>query len=199
MDSQINLRQIQRRAYLAYHEDGLVDVFVGLVFLLYGAVMLAGKTAFIGLCWMPALFIVPVKKWLTVPRMGYVKYRPSGNVLWTKIGIMAMIAGMLFFLLFVYKNRSPGLRAFIDAYFLLIFGIFLASLPLAGAVALGVRRFYAYAALILVLFTAANFQDYPLPVIFVILGSLLLLTGLVVLVRFLRKYPKPTKEVSNGT
>ena len=198
MTQKIDLKKIERRAYLSYHQDGVVDVFIGLVFLLYGVVMLADKAAFIGLCWMPALFIVPAKRWLTVPRMGYVKFSPSRSVMWTKIGIMALIVGMLFFFLFVYKSRSPGLRAFLDTYFLLLFGVFLAALPLTGAVVLGVRRFYGYAVLVLVLFALANFQKYPLPVVFLILGSVLLLAGLVVLIQFLRKYPKVSERASGA-
>ena len=77
MVSNIDLKEIEKKAFTSYHQDGLIEIFVGIVFILYGSVLLADKAGLIGLCWLPAALIVPFKKKVTVPRMGYVTFHSS--------------------------------------------------------------------------------------------------------------------------
>ena len=58
MTTKINLKKIEKKAFTSFHQDGLIEILIGVIFILYGSVLLAGKAGFIGLCWLPGLLIM---------------------------------------------------------------------------------------------------------------------------------------------
>ena len=197
MDQKINLKKLERKAFISYHQDGLIEILIGFVFILYGSVLLAGKAGFIGLCWMPALLIVPFKKMITVPRMGYVTFRSSRKIKMTKLSLVIFIAGA-FTLLFIFLNyKSQGVSAWINEHLIFLIGFLVAIPPLVGAYALGVKRFYFWTVLIAAVFFVEHFLVGSFPYNSIIFGLVLLTTGIIVLIRFLKKYPKPEMEALN--
>ena len=193
METLPDVKAVERRVYLSYHHDGLIDIFIGMVFLSFGIVTITGKTAFAGLCWMPSLLIVPMKRWITVPRLGAVQISRSGKVWIAKALMVTLSTGVLFLFIAAGLFHAGGVYGWMRRYFFLLFGASLAVIPLAGGVALGIRRFFAYAAALLAGFAMANFSRGSIPAVFIVLGSILILTGLAVLIRFLRRYPLPPK------
>ena len=57
--------------------------------------------------------------------------------------------------------------------------------------ATGAKRLYAYTALAVIAFASGHWFNLEFPLYFTGLGGVILLSGIVVLVRFLRKYPIP--------
>jgi hypothetical protein len=57
------------------------------------------------------------------------------------------------------------------------------------ALATGVKRLYAYAALAVIAFAGGYWFNLDFPLLFTVLGAVILLSGIVVLLRFKRKYP----------
>jgi hypothetical protein len=57
------------------------------------------------------------------------------------------------------------------------------------ALATGAKRVYAYAALAVIAFASGYWFNLEFPFYFVMLGAVILLSGVVVLLRFKRKYP----------
>jgi hypothetical protein len=198
MTSKIDLKKIEKKALTSYHQDGLIEILVGLVFILYGSVLLAGKAGFIGLCWLPAILIVPFKKKITVPRMGFVTFRSSRKVKISKAALIIFIIGALTFLIIFLNYRTLGITDWIDQNLIFIIGILVAIPPLIGAYLIRIKRFYFYSVLIAGVFFVENFFTGSFPYNSIIFGLILLTSGTIVLIRFLQKYPKPESEVTSG-
>jgi hypothetical protein len=190
------LKQIERKAYWSYHQDGLIDLCLGLIFLLFGIKAFTGNFLFAGLCWMPGLMIAPLKKMITAPRIGTVRFGRSRKILAVKIGALVLTAAVILFIVVATRLKSPGLDAWTRHYYAIAFGSALALFPLAGAIGFGVRRFYAYAVLLVAGFSFIQYRPHYLAAVFAAVGSVLIIAGGAVLIRFLRDNPLPGKEKS---
>ena len=195
MPNKINLKEIEKKAYTSFHQDGLIDVFAGLVFILYGIVMLTNNAPFLGLCWLPAILIWPLKKKITVPRMGFVVFSETRKLKLTKAGLITLITGIVAFLFILSVLKPGGLFAYIDNYAILLVGLLAAVPPLAGAFFTGIKRFYLYAILFFSVFAGEQFFIGTAPFNFLIFGIILFCIGIFVLVQFIKKYPKSGKEM----
>ena len=71
--------KLERKAYLSYHQDGLIDIIIGLCTVGFAVNMLADNATFTILGWMPVLFFAPLKNWITIPRVSVTSdlIRPS--------------------------------------------------------------------------------------------------------------------------
>ena len=75
MTQNINLKDIEKKVYMSYHQDGILDISLGLLILLFGIAMYTHLTPFVGL--IPILVMgvgYLAKKFVTIPRMGYVNF-----------------------------------------------------------------------------------------------------------------------------
>ncbi len=78
------------------------------------------------------------------------------------------------------------------------FGFSLALVPLAGAIGLGVRRYYGYAVLMVACFSLLSVWREGLAAVFLVIGSVVTFTGIFVLIRFLRNNPVRETEEPHG-
>jgi hypothetical protein len=199
MDSKISLKDIEKKAYMSYHGDGLWDIFVGLwfisaaFFIIYDAAFLMGV--------IPATMLPTVlgaKKSFIQPRLGYVKFSPERKAK-EKQGISRIIllftctalAGVVAFFAF---TGDAGWQTTIRSLGVIPFGLVLAVVFGVIGLVFGIKRFIAYAPLILAAFVAGHFAHSDLPAQFFFIGIIILAVGLIMLTRFVRKYPKPRKE-----
>ena len=189
-------KQLERRTYLLYHQDGLIDIVVGLCILGFGINMLSDSSAFSMLAWMPLIFLPSLKKSVTIPRLGYAKFdaRRTGSlrimgVVMLFLGVVAL-AGLFLFL----GKIPPETAAWIKEYHMLVLALFGAAVFAGVGLMSRIKRLFAYAALTLLL-VAAGYLFNILPAAYVmILGSLIFFTGMVLLARFLRDYPIESRE-----
>jgi hypothetical protein len=191
MSQEQDFKKLQQRTYQSYHQDGLIDIIIGLAIIGYGLMLAFDSSIFIFMGWMPIIFYMPLKNRLTVPRIGYVKFTTSN----TKIGIAAAIVllvillGIFIFLVAGPNNISPQLSAWLSQYYLLLLGG-IAALCFAGAALLTrITRFYIYALLILLTFSAGTWLGIQPPIFVIATGALIEVVGVWLLVRFLRNYP----------
>ena len=191
MSQEQDFKKLQQRTYQSYHQDGLIDIIIGLAIIGYGLMLAFDSSVFIFMGWMPIIFYMPLKNRLTVPRIGYVKFTSSN----TKIGIAAAIVllvillGIFIFLIAGPNNISPQLSTWLSQYYLLLLGG-ISALCFAGAALLTrITRFYIYALLILFTFSAGTWLGIQPPIIVIATGALIELVGVWLLVRFLRNYP----------
>jgi len=144
------------------------------------------------------------KKFITAPRMGLVKFGPQRKAKLKKtraVLFLSALLGMIMFVLRAMWNVEWAARIPIPAYVwaaqaVVVFGL--------GAYFLDVSRFYAYGIL----------YAMPLPVGIVLLqntglpglmflpfgvsGGIMVIIGVVLFIRFLREYPLPAVEASDG-
>ncbi len=193
MKSAIDIRKIQRKVYMAYFQDGLWDVVLGLFLLGWGFAILfdlgwlPGAT-FIALFWMA----LGLKQRITYPRIGYAKaaeHRKQKSRV-VIAGAVTLLLGIMIFLLVV----TGGMPQFLRDYFELLFGTMLAiAIGLIGYW-WGIARWYGYAGLVFVFATCNHWLGLSFELSFIIPGGVILLYGMTIFARFLRKYPPVLTE-----
>lgn len=194
-----DFNKLADRAYVAYHQDGIIDILLGTGIAGFGLQMLLDSAVFMFLTWMPFLFYLPLKNMITAPRFGYVRFKGeqearTRNTRLILVGMLTftMVLGLFVFLLF--DRVSPEIRALMGQYMMLLLGSLAAViLAVAGAVT-GLKRLYLYAALTILFNLAGTFLPVPDGLMTVLLGASIAATGIWMLVRFMRMYPKIEEE-----
>ena len=189
----VNLKQIEHKAYMSYFQDGWWDILLGIFLSGWGLGILTDTAGYTGIWFVPAYWIIwALKKRLTQPRIGYVKVaRVRKTLSWLAIaGVGTFFVGIIAYIL-VVSGSTP---VFLTGYFMFLFGVITAAVALAIAYWWQVSRWYAYTGLILLGVSSYQWLDFSLPFSFIIPGSVIILSGLVKLVQFLRKYSKLTVE-----
>ena len=196
MAEKINLKEIERKAYMSYHQDGLIDVFAGFLMLGFGFWLL------LEMAWMGWIFwfvsisaYAAAKRVFTIPRIGFVKFTPhraKALVTVALIGFsLSALLGAVAFMQVAGRSRPPWLL-FAAENHMAVIGVLVAASFCVVGYAFRVRRMYAYALLILVMFVTGQFLYYPLHYYLIMVGSLILLSGLALLIRFIRRYSVST-------
>jgi len=199
MSLDLDMKEIERRVYMVYDEDGLVDIALGSVFLVWGVLLAIGPPFLITLLGPMALGIWYVgKRTITVPRVGLIEPGPKMANRMRNLALALLLLGALAFvgiLLGILGDSSA-----LADYSLGFVGLVVAAGVCGLAYLLQANRLYAYAALLLVAFAggaalADRITAVDMFLVSVILaGALIVLSGLVVLARFLRRYPLPVEE-----
>jgi hypothetical protein len=204
MRKQINLKEAERMAFRMTFQDGLWDIFLGVVILQFAIVPYLTDLGW-GDFW-SSMTILPVyfaalyglrklKSSLVVPRVGLVNYhqqRKKKIRKITSITIISLFLGLVFGLvLFVGDDFSewlfPGLFSVVAlgafsgaAYYLdfprlMAYGVLTALAPLIGQI----------------LYKTIGSVHHGFPITFGVSGSLMIVVGLYLLSQFLQKYPLP--------
>ena len=196
---------LKRKVYLAYHQDGILDLAAGSVVAGFGLNMLTDNIVFLMIGWLAMMLYVLIKQRVTVPRFGFVRFESQKKTLqkaWVSVGIgVLFVAFFLTLNIFVSRQpTSPETQALIQRYHMVPLSAMLFGLPaLAAAIILGLKRFYLYALLALglpLLGALSNIETY-IPI--VTTGAVIILFGTFLLVNFLQKYPLNAEgEDANG-
>jgi hypothetical protein len=194
MSQNTHLKEIERKANL-YHGDGLTDIAIGFVILLAGIAEIFDQTSLAGVwivLWLPIM--MSAKKSITVPRMRYIDFTPKAQwkvklIIVTVVGVVALLF-TLGLVVFTRNEALPSwLTAWLREYSRMVWPAALVGVGWLIALATGVKRLYAYAALAVIAFAGGYWFNLDFPLLFTVLGAVIVLSGIVVLVQFMRKYP----------
>jgi MFS family permease len=187
----------ERNIYLYDPQDGLGDILTGLVFLSFGLSLLT-EVFWLSAVWVPILIPVwrTIKKRLHAGRLqdkGLSQATgQTGNtrlLMMLALGSVTFLVGLVFFTLMAGASDLVWLKTWLSTYFELVMGIFAAIvLAVVGAINRG-SRFYFYALLALVLLSAGYLFGIHLSTSMITLGTLITISGLVVLSRFIGEHP----------
>lgn len=215
MTESIDLKSLEEKAYRSVFNDGLWDIFIGMLILNLGMGPLFdfffGSLGYLAifiiiLVWntITLLIFILGKKYITIPRIGYVKFGPKRKSKQLKLKIFLIGVFFVNLLLFVlniadiieYSQMQPLLIA-------LFLGFGILTIPFCIiAYFLDFTRLYYYA------FSAGLgfFLTELLPpivgeylddfIIFGVIGGIIILIGLYYFISFLKKYPLSKREVS---
>jgi hypothetical protein len=189
----IDLKELERKAFTSYHEDGIVDIFAGAWILFFGIIsMCTDKPWFAGMFPVYGLPLFAVaKKKITVPRIGHVKFSQQRRSLLLIVYIWFAAMFTVFGIMFYTDNSPSWMYALLVDYPKLAFGTIIGLLFFVCALVTRIFRFYVYAVLIL----AVSVMGYVLgphiryEYIPVALGVLIFSVGVLVLIQFIHKYP----------
>jgi len=202
MTKKTSLREIEKKTYMSYNQDGLLDIFVGVYIILFGiGILLLTMTDFSTWFVIPAIFpaiMIPIwisaKKQITMPRIGYVKFRSGGANRLTAIFIGLMVAGLGTFAIFTFSASEGWALTLMDLIVsnsMIIIGVGAAIISSLFAYTMGLKRLYGYGLLTFVLFITGYFVAIPFEYFLVTIGLVIVISGFVLLMQFIRKYPLP--------
>jgi len=196
----IDLKELERKAYTSYYDDGLLEIFLGGTVLLMGIAIFFDVTYLFGI--IPVLAMTSwagAKRAITVPRIGMVRFGPDRQLrirkeklFFTIYFSITVIAGIVVFIV-VSRSMDTARR---------VFGAYpLAPIGVIGALSLvflgywkQIRRFHLYALLALAAVFGAPRLGVEPPHYMAGLGIVILVIGVVLLVRFLATYPSPKRR-----
>jgi hypothetical protein len=202
MAEESSLRQLKRRAYLDYHQDGIIDVLIGVAILGFGLWNWLDQPIFAFLCLFCFGSYIQLKNAITVPRFGYVRFqegkRETGLLIGIGIGLalLALVVGILFLL----GPDRVGLAPFT---FLRKFHVYVMSSIGAVLMAIfglwsGIRRLLAYALFLIAALVVTYVLDLDNSVPLLLTGSILMLVGLILMIRFIQGNPIEPEQVNHA-
>jgi len=201
MNVESDLKKTRYNLFKAETKDGLSDLLGGLAFLCLGAVVYSDWIIYIFAIVLISAQAPFLKKKITYPRTGYVKGDFTDKRRATKKFSILLISVLIFLSLFgVVVMLGVAIPAAISENAAMIVGVLFTVIIIAGAVLTGIKRLYAYGGIILILFIYGVSRDYnisegkdflrmSLGVYIMIFGSMLVVTGVVLLIRFIIKNP----------
>jgi hypothetical protein len=206
MNNQISLKEVERKVFISFFQDGLVDIFLGFFFTQF--VIAPYLSESLGDFWSSAVFVPIwgllfillwlVRKYVVKPRVGEVKFgkwRKNRLMRFNVIilivllasAILAALSAAVFDLLPAWVNLAP-----------LSFSIvLLVSFSLAGFF-LNYPLFYVYGVILAAapivgewLWANTNVTHHGFPVTFGFASGVMILVGLLRLTRLLLDHPLP--------
>ena len=197
MSSRWALREIEKKVWFRTFEHGMWDIGIGSMFMMFGLSILASFAA-LSAIWMVGLLpgFREIGRRLIEPRIGRVQFRERRKQATTRVtGMLTVTAvmGMVTFLFitWVSKGTAPAWAQWIGDHFVIFIGLIWGGALAVTGWLVNFPRLYAYGALIFGSLVITDFvKGYHLGFSLTIVGGLILLTGIILLIRFLRRYPK---------
>ena len=202
MTEKISLKKAEQKVFTSTFNDGLWDIFLGCFFLLFALAPLLSTR--LGDFWSSAVFapfwglmylaIWLVRRYIVRPRLGRVKFSQQRVARLMKLSrvmlIINIVALALCLIVALSFSRLPSQTPTVILALILLIGFSLA------AYFLDFSRLYLYGLLVGAapfvgewLYINLGATHHGFPITFGIAAGLMMLTGLVIFVRFLRNNP----------
>ncbi len=177
-------KELKKQYARTFHNDGLLDFFIGWALVSIGIFLLTSITIFSFAGWMPLLLISPLKKRFVIPRFGYAKFSKAAPIprpVLIGAGAVILIGSMLFTFLGNLEIRV---------------GIIVGLLGLALLFLLdkGFNRVTVYAIFLPLFFIVGLGLNLLTPALIMLMGGVLMGLGIYLFVKFLQKYPLEEEE-----
>ncbi|MFC1754950.1 hypothetical protein ACFL96_16425 [Thermoproteota archaeon] len=206
MNNKFGLKELEKRSYLSYYKDGLIDLFIAVFIIFFGFglmfireywyILFGGMGGVIAV--IPSI-LTSLKQKITVPRIGHVdfsvgrKNKINNNMIaLTALAVLSALSGLFTFI--VSTEGIPSWFVFALDNSSLTFGLLGASLFGFIGYMYQIRRFFFYGLGILIILPSSYFMQTPFHFHIILLGFIILLSGVTYLSRFLREYPKPSTD-----
>lgn len=173
-------KKLKQQYARTFHNDGLIDFFIGWALVSAGIFLQTGLMIFSFLGWMPIMLIMPLKRLFVVPRFGYVKFAQPKSIprpILIAAGVV-IVAGSLLYTFLVDQSGFSAPLAFA-----------LVGVALLGIIDQGFNRVIVYAIFVPLLFIVGLGLKVLTPAIVILIGVVLMLLGIYLFLSFIRKYP----------
>ena len=208
--NKISLKELERKAFRSVFQDGLWDIFIGLLLTQFVIALFLSERG-LGDFWSSAVLfpiymiilagVMLLKKYVVAPRLGMVQFSKKRKSKFKKLILMTniiLVIGIIAGVFFVDLSNL-NIKWLAPATFSLILLIGFS----VTAYLLDLTRFYVYGAMnslavavgeLLYQFAGASHHGFP--VAFGVTSSIMIIVGIALLVNFLRKYPKPGGDLN---
>jgi hypothetical protein len=215
-EQNIDLKQLERKVWTSFFEDGIWDIYLGMLLLAmgvgaffsdFGISEKAQMIIYVLLVGGALLFLWLGKHYITVPRIGRVVYGARAKARKTKTILILAISVLVGLIAFVIAGLSArGALPQSVPVGLLLPGIWVGNMIIVFSLAayfLHFNRLYLIGVMFAICFPLDILlkELLHLDLTFVAFGipaMVVLIMGVVVLARFLRKYPIPSEDVSSS-
>ncbi len=206
MTNRLALREIEKKAWFRTFEHGMWDIGIGSMFMMFGLSILTSFPA-LSAIWVAALLpgFREIGRKLVVPRIGHVHFRERRKRATGRLtGMLTVTAVMgvvtFLFIAWVSKGAAPAWAQWTSEHFVIFIGLIWGGALAVTGWLVDFPRLYVYGALMFGSLLISDFvKGYHLGVSLAIVGGLILLTGIILLVRFLRRYPKQEDVVPESS
>lgn len=202
MKTNINWKDLERKTYRDVQQDGLGELLIGIGMILVAGIVLTPT-------FLKVLFYIPIllfsrigeaiRRRFTYPRIGYVKFQPENSKkvvggIFLIIFVLLAIMALVFTLVGDVRDFDLWLQWFPAFCGTILVGLFL---DMAGKTGSG--RYYVFALLSVISgfsFSLIHFETATtgMAMYFLSMGAVLILTGGILFLWFLHKYPLPAEE-----
>ena len=194
-------KHLNRVFYERYLEHGLVEIYLGILFISFLLFYIPGFYILAAYPFMFMGFIGPyLWKKIIAPRLGYVKWGGLGSGKSNKLAILLFaITAAFFIFIFILIINGPRYPSDweIEMHLIIIGIVGLTICSITGFIS-GVQRFYYYGIVTLLIFNMAHLFNASAILSFVILGIFFLVVGFYLLIRFLKNHPVIELEGEDG-
>lgn len=192
----IDLKEIESSAYGTRSDSGLLDVVIGTGLLGYG--LLAGIGAYVVPTYCLLLAIL-LRKFVVTPRVGTVRFSADrrarerrGVMLIALLILLPIPLGLAVF----FAHRSAAWTGLLSTHLTLLLGLAVALGMAAVAWAKSAGRFYVFAIMAVLNFAGAQFAGQPHTWPVMATGVPILIVGIVLMARFIRRNPLQRAEAA---
>jgi len=193
MNAPLNLKELERKAFRSFYQDGIWDIFFGLMmFAMYTFTVfnnLENKALrILGMLFLEifaVFFLIYGKKLITAPRLGEVKFSTQRTRNLAKIILVNLFSLIVLAAFAFLKNSQPDLFNIENSalYSSVGMGVWIAFITSVMAYFLDFDRLYIYALIYGSTFSAVLLLD--LPILFLAASLLILIPGGILFTRFL--------------
>jgi hypothetical protein len=205
MVEQLNLKEIEKKAYQFTFKDGLYDMAYGLLLVLVSIAPILREMIYLGyiffLIFPAPLIIILGKRYVTIPRIGIVKFSQKRTKSQSKILLLIAVLVPLTVLMVILTFLGM-FNVTVGGYIVPV-GAGLFALILLSLVAyfIDYSHFYLYGISIGLGIPVAEVLEpllgdlFNYVVCFGISGALIFMYGLLTFITFVQKYPIPNEEL----
>lgn len=211
-EKKIDLKKLERKVWTSFYEDGIWDIYLGLLLSAIAVGAFCTDTGIsekysifghIGITVFAVLFLWLGKHFITVPRIGTVVFGSRGRARLTKVQVLlaiSCVSGLAAFLLIASTIGNVTARQSVMEYIVPVFWtVNMLVLFSLAAYFLNYARLYIIGFLYAIAVPADKILRQILHidlsvVAFGVPAMIILIMGVVVLVRFLRKYSIPSDD-----
>ena len=210
MTNDIDLKKLEKEVWTSYFEDGFLDIIIGLILLVSILSSTLSELEVADLIrisiYVPLMFLCPViyvlgKKYVTIPRLGLVKFSPERKAKRTKVIIIMVISQLVLLTILFIAIVKPFEVGFLLSIIVTL-NIFVAFALIAYY--LDYSRMYIIGVLFAMSEPMYYFLDHNTNITHIgliaygIPAIIILVMGTVALWQFLQKYPLPSEGTANG-
>ena len=210
MSTQLNLKEIERKAFRSTYEDGLWDIYFGLIVICMSIFIYRPASGYSPMNIILALLAMSVayslfwagKKYITLPRMGQVRFgdirRKKKTTMVIFLSVVVLIQLIVLGLTALgWLNPEVGARVngflksqdLMDLTVALIGSLFVVvGMTLTAYFSDFPRGYFIAAMMALAVFLMIYLNQ---PVYPILIGALMIIPGAILFFRFLKKYPLP--------
>jgi len=206
MNEKIELKKIEKKAWTSYFQDGLIDIFIGCIVIMFALAPILSESlgdfwssfVFLPFWALVYLLVLLAKKYVVTPRIGIVKFgvvRKKKMIRFNLIIFIVLVVGFILGLVSFIDFNVPGW------IHLARFGLIVLITSSVAAYFLDYPRLLLYGILFDLsliigewLWVNKGVPHHGYPITFGITSAIIIIIGLIVFVRLLQNNPLPKKE-----